>query len=64
MKKEKAREENREVYERHGDHMVPPGLRDPSRLSHLTQHTRTFAYKQACIQFYLHTHTHTHTHTL
>ena len=34
-----AREENREVYERHRDHMVPPGPHDPSRLSHLTQHT-------------------------
>ena len=46
----KAARENREVYERHRDHMVPPGLHDPSRLSHLTQHK--------------HTHTHTfNTHT-
>lgn len=42
-----VREENREVYERHRDHMVPPGLLDPSRLSHLTQETLTFAHKQA-----------------
>lgn len=36
-----AIKENREVYERRRDHMVPPGLHDPSRLSHLMQHIHT-----------------------
>lgn len=43
--------------ERHKDHMVPPGLRDPSRLSHLTHHTHICT--KAGTNSFLFTHTHT-----
>lgn len=58
---ERATEENREVYERHRDHMVPAGLHDPSRLSHLTQHTRTNTHRNTSAQKQPTIHTHKHT---